>query len=508
MEPNPPPEPRQKRRFPFLGRGPATEKPRKLPFTEYLHVLDTYGVSWNTQKVARDTWQNFFDANGYSLDQVTASATPLAGGGSQVTIAGPSEYDYRYLLHTGGTTKADDVKAAGGFGEGAKIAALVALRDLGAKEVIYGTGNVKVTFYLDSVRVAQYPQPVRGLFTRVESAKHSGSYFQAEFPNANTAQDFLEAKDLFYHKDNPDFKSPTVNNVAGGFSLHVGSGGNLYEAGQRRHLQTYDKKLEWNNVPDVTLWTGQKTFEPDRDRGDIPPYEVEKKAIPPIVAAMETDEIKTVITNNPDFWYKTESSGTGEDLLKELCKQYRDRKGETIEFPPEYVASSLFTPEFLVKAMQEAGYTLCHYKLADIGMETVADRFKKLQEHLKIEPTEQESQRVNILRKGIKDLLGEDLEDDVWLYSKENEKSIFHGQHQPGLIWLAQEIVHGDFPKALSTILHERDHASGVDQSAEFSYALTDTLTKVIAAMIKNPDLATQLQRDWDQIQFPDTTTP
>lgn len=475
-----------------------------MPYKEYLHILETYGVPWNGEKVARDTWQNFFDANNYSLDQVTSFMISLPNGGSRVTIMAPAEYDYRYLLHTGGTTKAKDEKAAGGFGEGAKIAALVALRDMGAKQVVYGTGNVRVTFYLDFIHDAQYPHPTRGLFVFVEQVKHSGSYFETEFLNTNAAADFIRAKDLFYHKDNPDFQNPTVSNSAGGFSIHVGKGGNLYEAGQRRHLQTNDKKLEWNNVQDVTIWTKKKTFSPDRDRGDLSGYEIKTKAIPAIVGAMETKQIREVIEKNPDFWHPAVNFGTGTDLLGELCDSYKKRGGEPIKFPPNFVARNLFTPLFIQNSLKEAGYILCDSKLGQIGMVNVKEKFKMLQEHLKIEPTEQESQRPDILRKGVKDLLEVDLTEDIWLYGRESEKSIFHGQYQPGLIWLAQEVVRGSFPEAMSAILHERDHVSGTDQSAEFSYALTNTLKRVIEATVKNPNLTAQLQKEWNLILFDD----
>lgn len=34
----------------------------------YMRVLDKYCVPWDLEKAARDTWQNFFDANNGTLD--------------------------------------------------------------------------------------------------------------------------------------------------------------------------------------------------------------------------------------------------------------------------------------------------------------------------------------------------------------------------------------------------------------------------------------------------------
>ena len=42
----------------------------------------------------------------------------------------------------------------------------------------------------------------------------------------------------------------------------------------------------------------------------------------------------------------------------------------------------------------------------------------------------------------------------------------------------------------MATYLHELDHKYGSDQSAKFSYALTDTLAELIGAMADNPQLA------------------
>ena len=493
------------RRFvPFLRRPQEIlpkEPPPKIPFTEYLHILETYAVKWDTEKVARDTLQNFFDANGYTLDGIKTSAEESEQG-HKVTISGATGYDYRYLLHTGGTSKAEDARAAGGFGEGAKVAALICLRDLGAKEVVYETEGKKVTFYLDDIHDTHYPNPVRGLFVRVtEGGDKKGSSFEATFPYGAVADIFVKARDLFYHKDNPDFHNPTVENSAGGFKIHVGRGGNLYEAGQRRHYHEWDNSIRWNNVEDVTIWTKEKTFQPDRDRGDIDKHQIEKKAIAKIVGQMEPEEIKRVIEQNRDLWHKTEPFGLGKDLLQQMVNAYK-KTGESLHFPDQYVAATLFMQDYIKSSLEEAGYIICDYSLRGIGMISAAEKFNQLQEHYRLEPTEAEAKRLDLLRKAVNEFLGQGVEEELFLFSKDNERNIVHGQYSTGRIWISQETLHGDFAGALSTLLHERDHKSGTDQSAEFSYALTDTLKKVIDAFLKKADIAKSLAQDWDSIAF------
>ncbi len=475
------------------------KEPTGLPYTEYLHILETYAVKWDVEKVARDTWQNFFDANDYSVDGVTSSVDQKEDG-YKVSLRGPANYDYRYLLHTGGTSKSEDVRAAGGFGEGAKIAALVCLRDLGAKEVVYETDGKRVVFYLDLVADEHYPKPVKGLFVNVSQIKNrGGSTFEATFPFQNVAEIFQKSRDLFYHKDNPDFQNPSVENEAGGFRIHVGKGGNLYEAGQRRHYRQYDNALKWNNVEDVTLWTRGKTFTADRDRGDIDKYQIENKAIKKIVANMEQEEIKRIIEQNPLLWHESQVLGLGRAVLREMTKAY---KGEPLQFPDNYVSSNLYSPQYIKDALTNAGYILCDYSMSSVGMVSALEKFQKLQEHYRLEPTEAEAKRVNLLKSAVTELLGEDVEEEILLFSKENEGNIIHGQYSTGRIWISQETVHGDFAQALATLLHERDHKKGTDQSAEFSYALTDTLKKVIDSFLKKADVAKPLAEDWDSVDM------
>ena len=87
---------------------------------KYLGILDTYGVDWSMEKAARDTLQNFFDGNNKTLDGVNVQVTQ-EGDDHVVRVSNHAEYDFRRLMHLGGTTKTDDPFAAGGFGEGAKI---------------------------------------------------------------------------------------------------------------------------------------------------------------------------------------------------------------------------------------------------------------------------------------------------------------------------------------------------------------------------------------------------
>lgn len=111
---------------------------RQVERGHYLNLLETYGVSWNLEKVSRDSVQNFFDANGQTLNGVDIKtsveekmdvASNVKTKTGRVLIQAPQDYDWRELIHFGGTTKQDSETTVGGFGEGLKVAAFVLLKE-------------------------------------------------------------------------------------------------------------------------------------------------------------------------------------------------------------------------------------------------------------------------------------------------------------------------------------------------------------------------------------------
>ena len=453
----------------------------------YLGLLTTYKVPWDEEKTARDVWQNFFDGNNYTLDGVNSSIHPAAEG-AVFSIQGASEYDYRHLLHLGGSTKTENTLAAGGFGEGSAIAALVMLRDMGAKEIVHESGDWRLTFYLDEIPDYKAGEAqAKGLFAKVEKVPYQkGSRFRVEFPNPETAKLFAESRDLFYHSENSDFQNPTyVNPAFGGVKLHVGEKGNVYEAGQRRQFKEYgEEKGKSYNVADVTLWTREKVFDPDRDRSGVDQTQVTNKVIRELVATMGTEDIKRTITEHPELWYKTESLRSGNRLLQEMCSVYKYQKqGEPITFPSNYIAFDLGIMNFRAE-LEAAGYIICDTSLANVGMITGSERYLQMQEHKRLEPTEKEQQRIEVLQEFTQDVLSLDTP-QIWMFSKKDEQSIVHGQHTRDFLWMSQEAIRGEFTDALETYLHEISHGSGRGHDTQFAYTLDTNIKKALSVMTR-----------------------
>ena len=142
------------------------------PLKKYLGILDSYGVSWPLEKAARDTLQNFFDGNNQTLNGIDINIEKRERSDDYaIRIKGNAEYDHRMLLHLGGTTKEDSRFTAGGIGEGAKILALVLLRDYDFSQVRFRSQDWIVDFAMDNVPESDYVERRKGLFAIISKAQ-------------------------------------------------------------------------------------------------------------------------------------------------------------------------------------------------------------------------------------------------------------------------------------------------------------------------------------------------
>ena len=476
---------------------------------KYLGILDTYGVSWSMEKAARDTLQNFFDGNNKTLDGVVVKVAQ-EGEDYMIRVSNHAEYDFRRLMHLGGTTKADDQFSAGGFGEGTKVLALALLRDYGFSQVRFGSQNWELDFVLDDVPEGEYVEQRKGLFAGLNQTKKNrkGNFIEFRTKNPDHAKAFVDARELFFSSDNPDFQNPSLDIPGvGGFKyLPKAKGsrdtpkGNFYYVGQRRH---FDKE-EWNTVEHVNLWTYvNDTLKKDRDRGIVSRRDLEDRVIPRILDATPADDLSRLVYQMKPIWSGTWSFEVGYKILEGIAKRLTD-KGVKLQFEDKYLASTAFMPHIIRENLEKEGYVICAGFLRDIGMKSAQDRFKEMQQHYRAVTTSDEAERINVLYEGVVPLKRDRKE--VWVFDRENERSIIQGQYDENFIWLSRETLRKPFHEALATYLHEVDHKHGSDQSAEFSYALTDTLGVVIRGITQQPDLYQRLEQRWNQT-LPKSTT-
>lgn len=474
----------------------------------YLGILDSYDVSWSLEKAARDTLQNFFDSNNQTLDGVDISVTKEGFTDYQVRIQNHATYDFRRLLHLGGTTKGDNSFSAGGVGEGAKILALVLLRDYGFSQVKFGSQDWVVDFSMDKIPKGDYVERRKGLFAKCSRASEpiEGNFVELRTDNKENTQVFEDARDLFYHSENPDFANPTLEvEGVGGFSFldprkqtEFGDKsdevpkGNFYFAGQRRHLA----EEKWNNVEYVSIWTwDNRGLKRDRDRGLVTKKEFYDGVVMPMVKSAERDELERVLYELEPIW--TESSVSeecGPVILESIANELRKQKVK-LKFDDKYVAYSFGCCSY-TNALEALGYVICNSSLSNVGMITANDRIKILGEHQRVKPSEGDKEKIEILYNSIRPFYWEPKE--IRLFDRDSGKNVIHGQDDKRFVWMAREALNTTYPEAFSTYLQELDR--GNNQNQEFSYALTKTLGQVIRHMTRQPEIYQALENRWKDI--------
>lgn len=394
------------------------------------------------------------------------------------------------------------------------------LRDFSFTEVKYGSKGWELSFYLDKPPEGSYGKDVRGLWaklTKVPGRQGSYTEFTTTTPSQEHAETFLKARELFYSSENPDFKEPTYvsPNGLGLKLLGPGEKGHFYDAGQRSYY--HDESEGWDTVEGLHLWAKQKVFRGDRDRGAVSRDQIEQQVIKPLVEGMKEDEMITLVNKMEAYWPSREQWGfeASTKLLRNAV-EHLAQEGKRMAFPETYLAFSPFFPINVWNELEARGYVACPEYFEKIGMKSAKDRYLEMQQHLRVEPNEQQRQRVDVLYRVlevIRTVVPKQLSEsklapkEIWLYNRQNEQSIIEGQYNDQFVWMSEERLNQSFPKAVATYLHELDHRYGNDYSAEFSYAVTDSLELVIDAMERQPEQFKALRTEWEQSNLPTAET-
>lgn len=500
----------------------STSFERQVEKGHYLNLLETYGVKWNLEKVGRDVLQNFFDANGQTLDGVDIQTSIVEKMDAidkqkiktgRVLIQAPQEYDWRELIHFGGTTKQDSETSVGGFGEGLKVAAFVLTRDFGAKQIMAASHDWELDYYFDNVKSEAYRKPVKGLYAKKHKRDElPGNYLEIVFEGDDVEKKvkiFQDAKTLFYSRENPDFHGASFNNKAtGGFKVlspdlkKPGWGknqkGHLYLAGQRTH---YDSRDKWETVEDLNIWTWKKVQPKDRDRGMLTRSELKADVLPLIVDSMSLDDLKKSTYDFRPLWNQFSPPSPGDDLLEKIIDKLAQTK-TILEFEKEYVAYDLpWDVSWIAEALVSQGFKLCRSYMKKVGMRGAIEQFKEWQSHNRVEASPAEIKKIELLQKAARAFgLPEDELKEVWIFSAAGEKSVVHGQYNPMFYWMAREALSQPFSDALHTYVHEAAHKEGPHGNAKFDYALQDRIQKIHRFILEHKDEWNKIDEEWKSI--------
>lgn len=477
-------------------------------------------VQWNNDKIARDVMQNFFDGHGQTLDGVRLNFEPTANGKYKVRIEGKSTYTPDKAVYIGESSKRNDPKAAGNYGEGLKMAVLKLLKDRGAEDVRIASDNWELTYSLEkgnlsSDRVLTYSLD--------KTSKINGNYLEFETNDKKLLESLRKTINRFYHSGNEHFKCPDFENeVIGIKNLPKREKGGIYIAGQR-----FEFDGKYDGLNGVAIFIKEKppvdVLDPSRDRislsgmnlMDIARW-VQKKT--------KAEDIPKLLKALEENWSIFEHDITIHQFLDAILRGIRIwKKDLAIKFPDKFVAYSNASRE-LVTDLKRKGYTVCSNEFSEIGMQTISELVGEARKHDVVIPNEIQKKKILILKETLnklrpaleeKHFSPDEMDTHIYMFdntaAKERDyqdtlaEAIIDNGVSKGF-WIDKNYLdRSRLADVLETALHELSHKVGGDESAEFSYKLTDVNRDAIAQIINNFKTKFELQSlssIWDNLNL------
>ncbi len=497
-------------------------------------ITESYAdsVIWDNDKIARDIMQNFYDGHGQTIDGVKMSFMPVEKGKYKVRIEGKSTYTPDKAILLGESSKQNDAKAAGNFGEGLKITVLKILKDSGAENFKVGSDDWNVTWQfisgnLNNKRVLGYK------LDKVN--KFDGNYIEFETENKNLLLSLRKTINRFYHSHNTDFKNPDFeNNILGIKILPENECGAFYIAGQR-----YQVSNSYDGLKGLTIFLKEKPpakskdkiiFDPSRDRTSL--NNAHLKSIGNYITGecgLPKNDVVRIIHSMEKFWSTSEKYNPNECSLLSGFIEGASARNIYINFPDKYVARTWYDSPEMLESLQQSGYVICSKDFKLLGMQDINELLTRIRKHKPISPTEVQKQKIILIKEGVKSFTPylenkyfnpEELDTKIYIFNKEaSDESRYYedtmaeaitdyannGEIQSKGFWINQDYLDkGTFSEILGTALHELCHKYGGDESSSFSYKLTDILKELISSSIDDAKLRTelrQLQTLWDGLK-------
>ena len=497
------------------------------------NVSENYAdsVQWDNNKIARDVLQNFFDGHGQTLDGVRIKFVPLENGKFKIRIEGDSSYTADKAILIGESTKRDNSKAAGNYGEGLKMSVLKLIRDKGAKEVKIGSDNWDLTYKLSKDDITD--KRVLAYDLDKVSQKHEGNYIEFETDDKNLLETFRKSINRFYHSGNTDFRCPDYENEIFGIKLleprtpkreqyswgyNDGEKGGLYIAGQR-----FEFDGDYRGLEGATIFLKEKPpkqfLDPSRDRTSLNSDNLENIMSWAMSGMSKDEKIKFISAMEP-LWKKknyNESMPVDKFFQRFLYKMQCTNQGDNallINFPKDkYVAYSDATNE-VVQSLKQKGFTVCDEKMATLGMQTIRNLLGDARAHTPIQPNAGETKKLNIIKEAFKmfteklkkeDYNADEINTKIYMFNRNSDterrmsgdslaQALIDGTKSKGF-WIDKSYLRdGNFGEVLETALHELSHVAGGDESMEFSYKLTDVNKRVLEQICDDPQTRAKLK--------------
>ncbi len=474
-------------------------------------------VRWNSDKVARDIMQNFYDGHGQTLDGVKMAFTPAGNGRYRVRIDGKSTYTPDKAVILGASGKRGDTNSAGGYGEGLKMAVIKLLKDYGAGDVKVASDNWQSVFNLAKSDLCD-ERLLSYSLDRVEPFK--GNFVEFETDSMELLQSLRKTVNRFYHSSNPDFRCPDFENSLMGIKvLPEGQKGGIYIAGQR-----FEFDGNFDGLDGVTMFIKpnlNKISVLDQSRDRISLNESNLGSIAMWLARnndMPANDKAKLLKSLERYWdHKNYGQEGPIDSFVENFLRYIDQRDVVkklhIKFPEKYVAYSGASPE-IVNGLKMNGYKVCKPQFSNIGMPTIRDIMGDARAHDVVIPNDTQKKKILILKEALRKLspslkdkhfTADELDAHIYMFDRTSSRdSRLHSNALAEAIvdrgvskgfWIDQGYLdRASFNDVLETALHELSHKAGGDESAEFSYKLTDVNRDAIGQLLDDIKSRNEIQ--------------
>lgn len=476
-------------------------------------------IKWNTDKIARDLMQNFFDGHGQTLDGVRISFEYQENGKYKVRIEGDAQYSQEKAILLGESTKRNNSRAAGNFGEGLKVVVLKLLKEYGACDVQIASDNWLVDFKSQESAICK--KDILS-YSLLKQEPIDGNYIEFETGSEELLGAIRNSINNFYHSNNPDFQNLDFENDYFGIKfLDDDEKGSIYIAGQKfEYFNEFTYDQGWSALDGMNIIFKQKPrnsndFDISRDRIMLKKSDL-ASLLEAVVASENTtsDDICELLYLFRNYWknnarsYKSCNLSANylfDAILKGICK-----KGLKFKFPKGCLAANVISSaeDDIYKNSKE----ICKSIFANIGMKTLHAQYLEDKPNALIEPNEFQIKKIALIKEVLKTLKPHIVSSDIrYLRAQFNpniyifkENGILSGEHRKDGFWIGESELSGDFDRIISTALHEICHEFGGDGSADFTYALTDMLEAIIKATTQDEHTLIELRAlraCWDEIR-------
>lgn len=356
-----------------------------------------------------------------------------------------------------------------------------------------------------------------------KTPKLDGNYLEFETNDKGLLESLRKTINRFYNSGNEHFKCPDFENeVIGIKNLPKGEKGGIYIAGQR-----FEFNGSYDGLDDVAIFIKEKPpvdiLDPSRDRislnesnlGDIARW---------VQRGTKEEDIPKLLKTLEGSWSKSKKDTPMYKFLENLLRTIPIwKRGIAIKFPDKFVAYSNASQD-LVTDLERKGYTVCNEEFSKIGMQTIHELVGEARKHDVVVPNEIQKKKILVLKEALnklkpaleeKHFTPDEMNTHIYMFDntaakeKDYQDTLAEAIIDKGVskgFWLDKNYLdRSRLSDVLETALHELSHKVGGDESAEFSYKLTNVNRDAIAQIINNSQTKFELQSlssIWDNLNL------